>query len=139
LAAQDPRKVQDFGNGPGNYWFDPNSLSRARCGAVVDPTCLPTNAQVVANPSLATYGTLPRNYFRGPSYVNFDLALSKTTTITELLTLEFRAEFFNVFNHANFENPGINGSGVNITSDSFGQITSTYDPRIIQLALRLSF
>ena len=139
LAQQNPRLAQDFGNGIGNYWFDPNSLSRDRCGAVVDSTCLPTNAQVVADPSLATYGTLPRNYFRGPSYVNFDLAVSKTTTITERLKLEIRAEFFNVLNHAQFENPGINGNGTSITSSQFGQITSTYDPRIIQLAARLTF
>ena len=139
LSAQDPRKAQDFGNGIGNYWFDPNSLSQDRCTGAVDSTCLPTSAQVVADPSLATYGTLPRNYFRGPSYVDVDMALSKTTSITERLKLEFRAEFFNLFNHANFENPGISGSGTNMTSSQLGQITSTYDPRIIQLALRLSF
>jgi len=139
LSPQDPRKAQDFGNGIGNYWFDPNSLSQDRCTTVVDSTCLPTSAQVVADPSLATYGTLPRNYFRGPSYVNVDLALSKTTTLSERLKLEFRAEFFNLFNHANFENPGISGNGTNMTSSQLGQITTTYDPRIIQLALRLSF
>ena len=140
LSTQDPRKAQDFGNGVGHYWFDPNSLSRDRCDTVVDSTCLPTSAQVVDDPSLATYGTLPRNYLRGPSYVNFDLELSKTTSITERLKLEFRAEFFNVFNHANFKNPGLGGDGTNMTdSQLFGQITSTYDPRIIQLALRLTF
>jgi hypothetical protein len=62
---------------------------------------------------------------------------------------EFRAEFFNIFNHANFTNPGIinNGDnsfssgagGNNPNSGQFGQITATYDPRIIQLAGRFSF
>jgi hypothetical protein len=104
---------------------------------------------VVANPALATYGVLPRNFLRGPGYVNFDLSLSKTTAITERMKLEFRAEFFNILNHANFQNPGGNNtSGVNINSSLFGQILSTgvgsgstYDPqpRIIQLALRLTF
>ena len=107
------------------------------------------NSQVVADPSLATYGTYPRNFLRGPGYVNFDLAFAKTTAITERLKLEFRAEFFNIFNHANFLNPNVinNGDGTfaggapgtNINSGSFGQITGTYDPRIVQFGLRLAF
>ena len=113
------------------------------------PGILPADSQVQADPALATYGTLPRNFFRGPGYVNFDLAFSKTTDITERVKFEFRAEFFNLFNHTNFANPGIinNGNGTfaggaggnDPNSSLFGQITSTYDPRIIQLAGRLSF
>jgi hypothetical protein len=92
---------------------------------------------------------LPRNFLRGPGYINFDMAFSKTTAITERTKLEFRAEFFNLFNHVNFLNPGVTNTGngvysgdlggTNPNSSLFGQITSTYDPRIIQLALRLSF
>ena len=159
LAQQNPRAVQDFGYGPANYWFNPNSLSNAQCPEpdFVNPTppctpgpaMLPSNYQVVQNPALATYGTLPRNFLRGPGYINLDMAFSKTTAITERTKLEFRAEFFNIFNHANFLNPGVtnlgnglfsgSGSGVNPNSSLLGQITSTYDPRIIQLALRLTF
>ncbi len=157
LATLDPRTTQDLGNGPGHYWFNPNSLSNAQCGdsnhpvppCTPGPGILPSNSQVVANPALATYGTLPRNFLRGPGYINFDLELSKTTSITERVKLEFRTEFFNIFNHPNFQSPGGDGtSGVNINSSQFGQILSTgvgsgtsYDPqpRIIQLALRLSF
>jgi hypothetical protein len=157
-ATLDPRKSQDFGQGPGNYYVNPNSFSSAQCGdgnnpiltCVPGPGIFPANSQVVADPSLATYGTLARNGLRGPGYVNFDLAFSKTTAlIGERVKLEFRAEFFNIFNHANFLSPGVvnEGDGVtfnaatgnNINSSQFGQITSTYDPRIIQLALRLSF
>ena len=150
-----PRTSQDFGNGPGNYWFNPNSFSSARCDLTVDPTCVPgpgmfpADSQIVADPSLSTYGTLPRNFFRGPGYINVDMSFSKTTAITERMKLEFRAEFFNIFNHANFQNPGGDSTqGVNINSAQFGQILSTgvgsgstYDPepRIIQLALRLTF
>jgi hypothetical protein len=54
--------------------------------------------------------------------------------VGERTKLEFRAEFFNIFNHANFQSPN-----TNIYSGFFGEVTSTYDPRIIQLALRLSF
>jgi outer membrane receptor protein involved in Fe transport len=151
-----PRQTQTFNGSTGSYWFNPNSFSNAQCGdsnnpppCTPGPTILPSNDQVVANPSLATYGTLPRNFLRGPGYINFDMSLSKTTAITERMKLEFRAEFFNIFNHANFQNPGGDGTqGVNINSSQFGQILSTgvgsgstYDPepRIIQLALRLSF
>jgi outer membrane receptor protein involved in Fe transport len=147
LAQLNPRTTQTFTNpnatspmpSTGNYWFNPSSLS----------TAFPADSQVVANPSLSTYGTLPRNFLRGPGFINFDLAFAKTTAITERVKLEFRAEFFNIFNHANFLNPGVTnngdgtfsgyGVGTDTTSSQFGQITSTYDPRIIQLALRLSF
>ncbi len=154
----DPHKATDFGSGPGNYIFNPNSFSNAQCGDATHPiaTCVPgpgvfpSNDQVVANPALATYGTLPRNLLRGPRYVNVDMAFSKSTAITERVKIEFRAEFFNLFNHANFLDPRVinNGdgtlaggaAGTNINnSGRFGQITGTYDPRIIQLALRLSF
>jgi hypothetical protein len=159
LNTFNPRKMQTFNGSTGNYYFNPNSLSNAQClnpndlnyvpGCVPGPGMLPSDFQVQTDPSLATYGTLPRNFFRGPGYINFDLAFSKTTDITEHLKFEFRAEFFNLFNHANFTNPGIinnaNGTfaggagGNNPNSSLFGQITSTYDPRIIQLAGRFSF
>jgi hypothetical protein len=154
----DPGTAQTINGTAGNYYFDPNSFSSARCGdsnnpiatCTPGPTILPANSQVVADPSLATYGTLPRNFLRGPGFINFDLAFSKTTAlIGERTKLEFRAEFFNIFNHANFLSHGVNNNGdgtftggfggTNINSSQFGQITSTYDPRIIQLALRLSF
>jgi hypothetical protein len=162
LNQLNPGKAQAFTNpntgttSAGNYLFNPASLSNAQCGdanhpgaCTPGPTILPSDAQVVANPSLSTYGTLPRNYLRGPGYINLDMAVSKTTAITEKMKIEFRAEFFNIFNHANFLNPNVinnyqgqysgGGSGTNPNSDLFGQITSTADPRIIQFALRLSF
>jgi hypothetical protein len=128
------------GNGlPGNYYFNPTSFSNAQC---VDPlTCtpgpgiFPSDAQVVADPSLATYGTVPRNFLRGPGRTNVDLAVSKTTPLLrERLKLELRFEFFNILNHAEFNNPD-----TNILSGTFGQILTTADPRIIQIAARFSF
>lgn len=162
LTQFNPGRAQTFTNPntgsstTGNFLFNPASLSNAQCGDVnhsgpctPGPTILPSDAQVVANPALATYGTLPRNYLRGPGYINLDMAVSKTTAISERLKLEFRAEFFNIFNHANFLNPNIinsyqgfytgGGQGTNPNSPTFGEITSTADPRIIQFALRLSF
>ena len=79
-------------------------------------------------------GTSNRRFFHGPGFNNWDLALHKNTRIGERMALEFRAELFNVFNHAQFTNPrgDINGS-------DFGQITNARDPRIGQMALKLSF
>jgi len=76
----------------------------------------------------------------GPGQFNFDTTVSKTTTvggIRESATLQFRAEFFNLFNHPQFNNPG----GVNFAVlGNFGQITSTtVNPRLIQFALKYSF
>jgi hypothetical protein len=75
---------------------------------------------------------------RGPDQNNFDLALIKNTKVgwpSENLNLEFRVEMFNAFNHPQFSNPD------NSFSDSsFGQISSTsVNPRIVQLALKLNF
>lgn len=110
---------------PGNYYFNPNQFNND----------FPSNAQVLADPSLRTYGTLPRNFFRGPGRSNFDLAIAKMTSIYgERAKLEFRAEFFNILNAVEFSNPV-----TSIESGTFGQILSTADPRIIQFALRLTF
>ncbi len=132
-----------FNNGlPGNFYFNPNSYSNAQCGDANDmgtcvpgPTIFPSDAQVVANPALATYGTVPRNSLRGPGITNFDLAISKTTDLVrEKLKLELRFEFFNIFNIVEFSNPD-----TNILSSTFGQIQTTADPRIIQIAARFTF
>jgi hypothetical protein len=79
-------------------------------------------------------GTSNRRFFHGPGFNNWDLALHKNTRIGERMAMEFRAELFNVFNHAQFTNPSgdINGS-------NFGQITNARDPRIGQMALKFSF
>ena len=142
LNTQNPRHYQDLGSSqgydPGYFWVNPTSFTNSQCDPNDDnnqppdctpgPQMFPSNDQILANPALATYGTLPRNFLRGPGFVNFDLAFSKTTRlIGERTKLELRAEFFNILNHANFKTPS-----TNINSGVFGQITATYDPRIIQ-------
>ncbi len=84
---------------------------------------------------LGHLGTANRDFFHGPGLNNFDLSLQKDTRLTESKTLEFRAEFFNPFNHAQFNNPSgnINNSGV------FGLVTSARDPRIGQVAVKFLF
>jgi hypothetical protein len=79
-------------------------------------------------------GNSNRRFFHGPGINNFDVALHKSTRITENLQLELRGEFFNIFNHAQFNNPG-----GNFSSDNFGLVTSAREPRIGQVALKLIF
>jgi hypothetical protein len=65
------------------------------------------------------------------------MALLKSTTITESTKLQFRAEAFNVFNHAQFNNPS--GLVNNNVQGGFGYVTSANDPRIMQVALKFLF
>ena len=113
-----------------------------------------SNGGKLCIPVAGQNGNLGRNSFRGPSYWNFDFGTLKSFAITERFKLQFRAEFFNLLNHANFENPrnASNGSPT-ITSSVFGQtccnaastastatvIATGESPRVIQFALKLSF
>jgi hypothetical protein len=68
---------------------------------------------------------------------NSNLALLKDTKISETKEVQFRAEAFNVFNHAQFNNPS--GDFNNTVRGGFGYVTSARDPRIMQVALKLLF
>jgi hypothetical protein len=109
----------------GNLYFN--------CSAFVTVPDIPGNS----------YGTTSRDFFRGPGRTNLDLALAKTTAITERVNVEFRVEAFNALNHTEFADPD-----TTLTSGTFGQITSTafgtgvnalQTQRIMQLAMRLTF
>ena len=119
----DARQSQVFNGRTGNFYFNPANFSTARFASLTP-----------SDPAQRTYGTLGRNAFRGPNRTNFDLALTKTFFFGERVRSEFRAEAFNILNHTQFSQPN-----TTITSSSFGQISTTADPRIIQLALRVSF
>jgi len=84
-------------------------------------------------------GNVMRRFFNGPGINNFDLALLKNTKITETKELQFRAEAFNVFNHAQFQIPTASGLFNNTGVDGFGYATVARDPRIMQLGLKLLF
>ncbi|MGA3193322.1 MAG: hypothetical protein ABSD73_12620, partial [Candidatus Bathyarchaeia archaeon] len=79
-------------------------------------------------------GNANRRFFHGPGLNNWDFALHKITRLTERTSIEFRAEFFNLFNHAQFTNP----SG-DVNSSSFGLVTGARDGRIGQMALKFDF
>ncbi|MBZ5647574.1 MAG: TonB-dependent receptor [Acidobacteriia bacterium] len=106
-------------------------------------------AQVVANnastfmpiPGQACIGRTGRNAFIGPNFVNMNFAIQKGFTLGgEDKKLYLRAEFFNLFNRANFYNPisSISDNGFTPSGD-FGTIKSAHDPRQIQLAVRFSW
>jgi len=127
IATFDPRSQSDPAT-LGAIYFNPANFDATTLEALNDDGLVPTAAQ-------RTYGSLSRNAFRGLGRFNFDFAIAKTTPLVgERAKLEFRAEFFNILNHAQFANPE-----TNINSSRFGEITSTYDPRIIQFGLRLTF
>lgn len=101
---------------------------------------IPINIPGGTGPNSGRFGTLGRNTFRGPAYHDFDFALIKDTPLghrgnAELATLEFRAEFFNIFNIVNFGLPSniVNGSGFGIISKTAG--TS----RQIQFSLKIIY
>jgi hypothetical protein len=78
---------------------------------------------------------LARNDVVGPAFFNLDFGLQKNIPVTERDHFEFRAEFFNLFNHTNFSNPNNT-----LTSPLFGQILSTVsNARQMQLALKFYF
>ena len=95
----------------------------------------PTSTLPCSRPEdLGTLGTSRRRFFSGPGLNNWDIALLKDTFITESVNLQFRAEAFNAFNHAQFQLPD-----GNINSSSFGFVTNANPPRIMQLSLKLLF
>lgn len=88
---------------------------------------------VLADPALRTYGG-PRNAFRGPGHTNVNVSLSKQTNIHGNLNAQLRLDAFNVFNHTEFSQ-----IDTGISDSTFGQAITTYDPRILQVAVDLSF
>ncbi len=127
ITTFDAHRVQTFRSRAGNYYFNPDNFAGV-------PLTGP-GLDYVNNPAQRTFGTLGRNVLRAPGFTNVDLALAKTTNLAgERAKLEFRAEAFNLFNHTQFREPN-----TTITSGTFGQISQTFDPRILQLALKFTF
>jgi hypothetical protein len=89
--------------------------------------------------TLGTYGNTPRNYLEGPGSANLDFSIVRGFPIrlgplAESQVLQLRGEFFNVFNHPNFNTPT-----ASVSSSNFGQITGAASPRIIQLGLKFVY
>jgi len=119
-------------------------------GSVANPTPL-ANSPTGCIPltGLAALGGDPTPV-PGPGFHRLDLSFFKDFRLSERFRLQFRSEFFNIFNHPNFNAPGLGGNGVvsvpgstDFNSSNFGEIGSTrdapYDPRQIQFALKLYY
>ena len=116
--------------------------------------CYASGNSVLLPPIIGTQGTMGRNIFRDTGFHNVDFSLAKNWKFGERLGAQFRAEFFNIFNHPNFANPfgGQNGWAHNDPSTgSFGCSCATPDvaasnpvigsggSRAVQLGLKLTF
>jgi hypothetical protein len=110
------------GSSPADGYFNKASWARYTC-----PT--------TENGGLWCNVPIGRNSMYSPGYQNVDFSFSKKFKVTERLAVKLQGGFFNLFNHANFGVPGGNRN----SSSTFGKSTSTYSPRIVQLALRLDF
>ena len=84
--------------------------------------------------AVGTFGNSGKNIIRGPKFFNADIGVMKNIPVHERMTIQFRGEFFNIFNNVNFNSPVSNRS-----SAQFGRITSSLDPRILQFGLKLVF
>ena len=119
----------------GNYFFDPNSFTENG----TDDTAPPCSAGAqfgCFDPSLlGTLGNAKRTICCGPHISNTDFAILKTIALSESRRIDFRAEFFNIFNHTQFFTPDGNTSD----GSQFGQVTQVRDPRLMQFALKFFF
>jgi hypothetical protein len=145
-------------------WYTPTdisaSVSTSDCGGTVF-NCIRPN--LVGNPNgkpcvtgtsfntcafasdtlVGTFGNAGRNIIQGPGFQNWDISFFKTFPIREAMRVEFRAEFFNAFNHANpeFTNPEtiVENTATELGSATFGFPAYTRPPRQIQFALKFYF
>jgi outer membrane receptor protein involved in Fe transport len=84
--------------------------------------------------ALGTFGNVPHALCCGPGISNTDLVVAKKTKISERFDTEFRSEFYNLFNHTQFENPDGNFSDA-----TFGEVLKARDPRVLQFGLKILF
>lgn len=103
-----------------NEWFDPSAFTA---------------------PAAGTWGSLGHNAIRGPGRQNWNIALFKSFVFSEERgsRLEFRAESFNTWNHTQFQADTTGGIHNDVGDAKFGQISQAFDPRIMQLGLKLIF
>jgi hypothetical protein len=93
------------------------------------------NTAAFLAPPTAAFGNLGRNTVMGPSLTNLDMVVAKNIAIKEAMKLQFRAEFFNIFNHSNYN---IVGRIINDPA-TFGRVLSQLDPRQLQFGVKLAF
>src|SRR5439155_18833429 len=138
-------------NIPPGYFFNPFAFARS---VVPAGQLIPSsNGTAIAGATGTDLGNVGRNVLRGPRQTNVDFSVIKRFPFGESRNIEFRAEFFNLFNHVNLANPISNfnavlSSGGSIDTNTgriinpgdFGRATSTSNnPRLIQVAVKINF
>ncbi len=136
-------------NVPPGYFLNPSAFVRpvVQSGQLIPSS----NGTAVAAAQGTDIGNVGRNVLRGPGRFNVDFSVIRRFRIRESKSIEFRAEFFNLFNHVNLANPisnfnAVPASSISITGQiigdpsDFGRITSTSNnPRLIQFAVKFNF
>ena len=145
-------------------WFTPTDISTdlsnadgggtvgnsSRPNVVGDPNgkpCVPgtlfNTCAFATNTIFGAFGNARRNIIQGPGFQNWDISFFKNFELNERSRFEFRAEFFNAFNHVNLEFADPNTTNENIATElgspGFGQAQAARDPRFIQFALKFYF
>jgi Carboxypeptidase regulatory-like domain/TonB dependent receptor len=157
-------ELAGIATGSTGNWFTPTDISTnlansdgggevfnaARPNVVGNPNgkpCVPgtlfNTCAFATNTTLGAFGDAGRNIIQGPGFQNWDISLFKIFPLNERSRFEFRAEFFNAFNHLNPEFSNPNNIQENIATENgspgFGFAQSARDPRFIQLALKFYF
>jgi hypothetical protein len=151
VAGESPTR-----NVPAGYYFNPYAFARAivRAGEAIPSSF----GLAFAGANGTDFGNVGRNSLRGPRQFNTDISISKRFRLSDARDLEFRADFFNLFNNVNFANPISNFAAVTQQSDGanaidpntgrivpgragdFGRIISaSSNQRIIQFAVKFNF
>jgi hypothetical protein len=129
-----------LGNGVNNYLLDtpqflPGQLKINTNGRNGRPAF---NTSLFPEETIGKQGNARRRNFYGPGIENFDLTLQKNVRLADAKSLEFRAEAFNAFNHAQFYGPAsVDGQVEDPTN--FGRIVSAASPRLVQLVAKFNF
>jgi Carboxypeptidase regulatory-like domain len=142
--SDDTSLLGTFGTGPGGPGLDVPNYTPGNLHFTNPRSGNPYfNTSLFTPEILGQLGNSKPRFFHGPGINNFDMALLKDTHITDWGVLQFRLEFFNIFNHAQFNaggsGPTTLGATGNIDSSVFGIITRANDPRIGQVALKFVF
>ena len=126
-------EISGFFSSRPNIVGDPNS-GTCPGGIPVRTAACWFNTNAFAHAATGQFGDVGRNTMDGPAFQQWDFSAIKTIPIRERMSVQFRAEMFNIFNNVNFELPNND-----INSPGFGQIVAAQPGRIVQLALKFQF
>jgi len=121
-----------------NYTGAPLDISNPRNQNLATHTNPYFNISAFPKEALGQLGDANHRFFHGPGLNNWDMALIKDLRLTESKRLEFRGEFFNIFNHTQFSGLASKTLGY-VTSSNFGFVTLANAPRIGQVAAKFIF